>query len=624
MDEIKNIRKQRAVVDFSELGSFIRNPQAAPKAETYVSVDEVEADVFLPMTGNVQLPKIAPMSVSAPPGGFKHATFGGLFEKKKATIVDEMAEFTLDALAASSYWISCPMLDTSIEDFILFFKLIAKASSGGQLNFDVDRVKRVLTYMVTSGLSPTVEYAKAASDLGSKVLVRAMHELFVEGHNAVAFEATSDIVVPALSKSAMQVVVGVEDNIQYKNDLENNRFDFIKSLVGVNHTINDWVTLIQDKKYFLPENVAGTALSDAVGVSIGQVFPFPSAGRMILALQALDEIFGRKGIILVRKDKRNALFDPYLENATEYNRIVPYGSDADSMAKCALSYGYESCVAAYVKAYEAMQMAGKVEKRNRSIHERFKDKLGYNADYIADFELDRRNRCEFWEFISSDIADIDVILRCCKEGLFCLSYISVALQAKKSGADFFPFLIEPGLFLVLLIPKSFSGFLSRDLLFERRFVPEKIHRSVYVGQLSHKNTKRLHVGLTSLTVYGILTQYGVNCSARQHLLYGDCATPLDSVLKRSRELMTARMKESWNFVFIPSFGAKTFLDSGGTDELPDGDVPERSDDDSGIGNDEADGDVPRSEFDAPEDVNTSTVGSVPVGVDVETGGEEAS
>jgi len=576
---IKQMRERRAVVDIETMGSYVRKPTELPPAETYVPVSEVPATAFESSKGSLKLPKIQPMEMSSPPGGFRDTKFVDAFTRESRPVEEEMIEFSIDTLCASAYLISCPKIDTRVEDFVMFFKLVSTGVNGSATVFHVERIKLMITYIHCEGLSPYVEYSKAASDLGSKILVRAMYVLFADGHNAVKFDVESEIVTPAASEAAVSVLVSVEDNIKFKDELANDRFDYVKSLVGVNHSTSAWSKLIADKRYDLPDNVAGRVLSDKPGLSIGQVFPFPSAGRMILAVQALDELFDRKGIALVLKDKRNALFDPHHLDSTEYNRIVPYGTNADSMARCALTYGFSECAQAYARAYLSLKSSSAEDKRKFPIHERFLHEISFSQSYLDDQESEAVSECRYWLFDSAAIADIDLIVASMKLGKFCLSYVNTALQARKNGAEFYLFCLDPGLFLVLLVPKFYGKFISKKVLVEKKIDNDKLSCSVYMGNVTTKNVKKIHNGFTKLTIYAILGMYGIDCTAKIKSILGEGSTPLDKLLSRSYDYMIFKSHHTWYYVFIPSFGAKHLLDIGDAETAQDQSIESGSDDD---------------------------------------------
>jgi len=567
----------RRVFNFSEIGGFITQPEKIPEAETYVPASRLQPEDFRPESGNVVLPKIRPMEASSPPGGFGGATFFDKHTGANRTIEEEMEEHSLESLVASSYLLSAPNLDYSIESYVLFYKLISRGVNGSDVKFDVSKIKLMISYMVTSKLDYAFEFSRAASELGSKVLIRAMHDLFVEGLNAIAIDIINEAAIPVGNSAVIQATCSLEGSILFKNELECNQFDYVNNLVGVNNDISTWKKLMKGDKYELPDNASGAILSDKPGVSVGQTYPFASAGKMILAVQALTELFG-EGHALVSKDKRNALFDPRHPEATEYNRIVPYGTDGDSMARCALTYGYDKCVQAYADAYLDLKASSADDKRRFSIHDRFLKIVGYDKEILDIREDDFIRQCRYWKFKSSGIADKDAISAAVEKGEFCLSYISTALSAKKDGVEVLLFLLDPGLFLVLVVPKTYGKFIFKSLLVDKLIDNEKLSYSVYLGNFNHQNSKKLSDGLTKLTVYSILELYGVDCSARVAGLTSG-TTQLSKVLFRAYRYMKFRSKVSWNYIFIPSYGAKLLLGKSDAEERDDSEIDDEVIDD---------------------------------------------
>jgi len=581
MSDIQNLRARRATVDFSHVADLLKTERETGERGAYVPINQVAPENFETLEEKVNFVKVKPLEISAPPGGFQNAKIFDSFTNEARSVEDEMNRFSLDTLCASAFLIACPLINTRPEDYVLFFKLMTVGTTKVDVEININKVKEIISYMHCEKLDPYVEYSKASSDIGSKVLIRAMHDLFVIGVNAVKVCLEPLEIVPSDNLSASEVVVSVEDNIVYKNELEENRFNYVQTLTKVNHSTEAWSKLMQDKKYDLPDNSSGQILVDKPGISIGQVFPFGTAGRGILCVRALDELFGREGHMLVLDDKRNALFDPRSFGATEYNRVIPYGAEGDSMARCALAYGHRECCRAYVAAYNSLKSSSREDKRTNPIHDRFLNAIGFSPEEIAGKESRLVDSCDMWVFESMGIADVDAIRVAMDEGNFCVTYINTALQSRKLGVDFYPFLLDPGSFLTLLVPRRYSSRFDRKLLsVEKKLDNSKFRNSVYIGNLNHKNVKKLNDSLTKLTVYTILESYGVRCSNRIEKLFSDKDTPLDKFLRHVLDYIHNQSKRSWHYILVPSYGAKFLLEADTSDEANDSEVSSEFSDDS--------------------------------------------
>jgi hypothetical protein len=627
--EPMNVFKAVAIPTFEEvtrtrLAARLQNGMT----EKLVDISTVGSDIIAKDIKGLVPKSGARDKVSPPPGGFNNARFEGP-DGVVRSIEAESNLFAIDAMMASIYLICTETADMDIDCMIRAVEMLCEGADAAVVKCTSSRVKRLVAYYVHMNHNPRVVYFHAKADLANKVFYKSLVQLFNDGYNSV-FTNGSDKIVPECD-AAVGVAESTVSQYVFEQKLVTEQDGFITNYIG-HADLDALASLVARPTYEFEKNDQGTSYSDAPGVGCGLMFPFPAMGRTIMALDAVSELFGNDVCLLVHKDKRNPLFNPYALGGTTYNRVVPVGPDKFSMARCALSYSFNDAKAAYVSANSDFKAATADERVEYKFHDRFKYFLKFDENVALENENVMRVEGKLVDIIGDGISDAKAIGAAIKVNYIAISYLKDALQAQKSGVSCYIFLLDPGSKLCLVLPRSLMSKVVPSCRAKKSIDNTKLTKSVYMRTVTSKMISGLNSNLTYLALYAILTRKGVDCKVRLKKFFD--SSSLNEVTRdiyHNMYKIACTSKLVGYYVNVPTYGAKkvVFLDNtplgdeyefdadvgGEFGDLPNYDDPDAYGDEFQFDSaGEAENDV------SSEDVfgNDPGPGSVPVsGVDVE-------